>query len=79
VIRFRYTKRMQDMDEKYWEKFVNSGKIEDYLSFRAGMPYGREEIVRAREDDDAGTYMGNRDYFKTVSGGRVRQTHQPFD
>ncbi len=66
------------MEEEYWEKFINSGRIEDYLSFRACFPFGWEE-GRTREEDDAGIYMGDRNYFKTVPGGGVRQAYQPFD
>ncbi|MCI8528677.1 MAG: hypothetical protein HFH82_05920 [Lachnospiraceae bacterium] len=62
---------MNTQEEKYWKKFENSGKIEDYLSFIAG--------VQVREGEYAGTYRSNRDHFEAVSRGGVRQTYQPFD
>lgn len=68
------------MNMEYWKQFENSGRIEDYLSFvfNGGRETDAEQNA-AGEASDAGIYHGNRDYIKTVSGGRVRQTYQPFD
>lgn len=64
-------RKMDTREEKYWKKFENSGRIEDYLSFISG--------TQASEGEYAGTYRSNRDYIEAVSGGRIRQTYQPFD
>jgi len=59
------------IEDGYWKKFENSGRIEDYLSFVSS--------ARAREGEHAGTYMCNGYYTETEPGGRVRQAYQPFD
>ena len=65
--------RMDIREEECWRQFENSGRIEDYLSFLSSAkefsPDGRGQD---REDDDAGTYKGDGNHTKAVSGGGVR-------
>lgn len=61
------------MDLKYWKKFENSGRIEDYLSF---LSCERQERTagtgRLEEDSDAGIYMCDRNHIEADSRGRIR-------
>ena len=64
------------MDMKYWERFENSGKVEDYLTFVSEERQGQTQNAGwALESSHAGIYMGDRDYTETDPGRRVRQTY----
>lgn len=68
------------MDMKYWERFENSGKIEDYLSFVFEERQNRTQNAGwTLENSHAGTYIGDRNDTEADSGGRVRQAYRPFD
>ena len=64
------------MVSKYWKKFENSGKIEDYLSFVSS---AEREKEAAGTNDHAGEYHCNGNYIETVSGGRIRPGSGYFD
>ncbi len=51
----------------YWEQFLNTGKIEDYLAYREGKdvtPDKAEPEKNEGADEGAGTNWCYRDYFK---------------
>lgn len=55
----------------YWEQFLNTGKIEDYLKFRTEAEGTVRTEERTGEYPDAGTHEGYRDHIKGISGGRI--------
>ena len=69
------------MDLKYWKQFEHSGKIEDYLTFKACGSKRDSEWKNAGndggagEDTDAGIYQRNRDRIKADPCGGIRQTY----
>lgn len=64
------------MDMKYWERFENSGRVEDYLAFVSEERQGQAQNAGwALESSHAGIYMGDGDYPETGSGRGVRQTY----
>ncbi|MCM1027232.1 MAG: hypothetical protein NC432_12415 [Roseburia sp.] len=67
------------MNTRYWKRFENSGKIEDYLAFLACERSEGEGGEKAGEGQNAGIYYGDGDRAEAVSRGGVRQTYQPFD
>ena len=52
----------------YWEQFLNTGKIEDYLAYREE----RTETGRQDKDEGAGPYAGTgqgyRDHIESRAG-----------
>ena len=70
------SKGMLKMNLEYWKQFENSGKIEDYLSFKA---YDSKESTgknsRTGEQADAGIYKCDGDHIKADSRGGIRQTY----
>jgi hypothetical protein len=71
---------MDKREERYWKKFENSGKIEDYLSFVSGNGQKMTNVSGwVKEGKNAGIYMCNGNDTETVPGGGVRQAYQPFD
>lgn len=61
----------------YWKQFENTGKIEDYLSYKAydsQRPEGELKVAGCKSDYEgnyAGVYSGNGNDFETVSHGRI--------
>lgn len=59
--------------EGYWERFANSGKIEDYLAYRN---HSTEISSSGKTDRDSGGYERNRDSDRddhsVIFGERVR-------
>ncbi len=59
--------------EKYWECFTNSGRVEDYLKYR-NCSNGASDM--AKTDGDSGNYErncdSNRDDCSVVSCERIR-------
>lgn len=56
------------MQEDEWERFVSTGRIEDYLLYsRHRQPSGGEETggCRAGENPHAGVYQCNRNHIET--------------
>lgn len=47
----------------YWQQFLNTGKVDDYLSYLAHK--GTEEVKEKGEYPDAGTDACYRDYFES--------------
>lgn len=64
------------MSLEYWKQFENSGRIEDYLSFKAcdGQEKTERDILSG-EQTDAGIYMCDRNHIKADSRGGIRQTY----
>lgn len=62
------------MEERYWERFLSSGKVEDYLSFVSNV---RQE--QSKKGDHAGLYIGDRNHTETEPCRGVRQAYQSFD
>ena len=67
------------MNLKYWKQFETSGRIEDYLAFVNSGGQGADRGDQAKENGDAGVYMGDGNHTEAVSGGGIRQAYQPFD
>ena len=64
------------MNLEYWQKFENSGRIEDYLSFvDCHRRENTERQEQAGEHRDAGIYKCDRDRTKADSRGGIRQTY----
>lgn len=54
----------------YWQQFMSSGKVEDYLSYKRQDNQEKQDIGQGRgEEPDAGTFRGNRNY---TEGGTFR-------
>lgn len=56
------------MREMYWEQFLTSGRIEDYLNYKNSTAAGRDGEKQAEEDGDkpetempGGTQKGSRE------------------
>lgn len=50
---------------RYWQRFVSTGKVEDYLQYSCGM--GRQGIMERQSgaDPDAGFYNSNGNDIET--------------
>lgn len=49
----------------YWEQFMATGKIEDFLAYKSAQRQEeREAMEEAGEESDAGGYVTYRDDFK---------------
>lgn len=58
----------------YWKQFENTGKIEDYLSYKTNDSQRSIEVAGCKSDYEehyAGIRTGNRDYHETISHGRI--------
>lgn len=61
-------------NENYWDQFMQSGRIEDYLHFREESGRVREEEsgnVTKGENPNAGFYHRNGDGFEDGAGWRI--------
>lgn len=51
----------------YWEQFLSTGKIDDYLAYRGKGTYAHSETGPGEDEESgrsAGTGTGYRDHFK---------------
>ncbi len=61
----------------YWKQFESTGKIEDYLSYKASdsqRPATESGVAGCKSDYEgsyAGIYSGNGNHFEAVSHGRI--------
>ncbi len=58
----------------YWKQFESTGKIEDYLTYRANDSQRPETVAGCKSDYEgayAGIHTSNRNDFKTVTRGRI--------
>lgn len=60
----------------YWKEFENTGKIEDYLSYKACASRRSEGVAGCKSDyrereTDAGIYKCDGNDLETVSHGRI--------
>lgn len=59
----------------YWQEFVNTGKIEDYLSYVGQQDYPGEDMESQRNqsgaDPYAGIHMCNRNDIEANACGRI--------
>ena len=58
----------------YWKQFESTGKIEDYLSYKASDSQRPRTVAGCKSDYEgyhAGVYTGDGNGFETVSHGRI--------
>lgn len=41
-------------EEDYWERFMTTGKVEDFLAYRNGMEYEAENAMSSMADKEEG-------------------------
>lgn len=61
----------------YWEQFTNSGKIQDYLTYKEQNREQSETAVSCHSDlgsfdSYAGIHTGDGDHHETIPYGRIR-------
>lgn len=59
------------MEEKYWQQFMATGSIADYLHYCREKDGAEEELLPQGETDGREHY-GNGDDFIGAAGGRIR-------
>ena len=64
------------MSERYWQQFMQSGRIEDYLNYAK-----MRDIENKQGDADgyAGAHLFDGNDIETDLRGGVRQAYYPFD
>ena len=50
---------------RYWQRFENTGRVEDYLRYTCGGGTGETAGGKSGADPDAGFYYSDRNDFKT--------------
>ena len=64
------------MSEKYWEQFMLSGKIEDYLNFAK---MRQLETQHGDKREHAGAHLFDGNDIEAAPYRGVRQAYHPFD